>query len=706
MIRFLAAMAMMLYAASQALAVDVAVVDKAEHDISAFVGYAPDRIVVRFDAPTLRMLDRGAFGRGRTGIPLLDQVGERHGAVSIRAQFPGAGVKVYRGNLVDLSGWHKVKFAGKVDPLAVVEEYRKMPGVIDAQAVSIHTAYRTPNDGFYGYQWHLPRIQAPQAWDTQTGSRDVIVAVPDTGVRYFHKDLGGVNASYDNFTAIDGNMWINQAEKTGLPNVDDDGTGKVDDWIGWDFVENTTTGMEPLIYCYPGEDCATADNDPRDFNGHGTHVAGIVAAMGNNGYAVASVAGGWGNGTLEAAGNGVRVMPLRVGWSAVYVFFEVGLVAMDYAAEALVYAADHGARIASCSWGSEDAGGIGAAIDYFLASGGLIFKAAGNDSSETPDYMGSRADIINVAATDQSDCKADFSTYGSWVGISSPGVDIWSLYHVHDDPAGEYVATLDGTSMSSPLAAGVAALIWSGNPTWLAGQVKERLYGSADPIDALACNSSYAGKLGAGRVNAYKAVTGSTPPPGNAAPVAVNDSYGTNEDTALSVPAPGVLGNDTDADGNPLTALLVSGPSHGTLTLNTNGSFGYSPALNYNGPDSFTYKANDGTADSNPATVTITVNPVNDPPVAVNDSVTTRKNKSVRIKVVANDYDLDGAIDPATVTVLAQPANGAATANTNGTVTYTPNRSFTGGDSFDYTVKDNNGAVSNAATVTVTVTAR
>src|SRR5207244_2651758 len=95
------------------------------------------------------------------------------------------------------------------------------------------------------------------------------------------------------------------------------------------------------------------------------------------------------------------------------------------------------------------------------------------------------------------------------------------------------------------------------------------------------------------------------------APVAAGGSYVTNEDTALTVAAPGVLGNDTDIDSTTITAVLVAGPSHGTLTLNANGSLTYTPAANYNGPDSFTYKANDGALDSNVATVSITVHAVN-----------------------------------------------------------------------------------------------
>src|SRR5205814_1018358 len=109
----------------------------------------------------------------------------------------------------------------------------------------------------------------------------------------------------------------------------------------------------------------------------------------------------------------------------------------------------------------------------------------------------------------------------------------------------------------------------------------------------------------------------------NDAPAAAGDSYTTAEDTALTISAPGVLGNDTDVDGNTLTAVLVSGPAHGTLTLTAICSSTYTPAANYNGTDSFAYKANDGALNSNVATVSLTVTSVNDAPVAVNDSYST-----------------------------------------------------------------------------------
>ena len=189
------------------------------------------------------------------------------------------------------------------------------------------------------------------------------------------------------------------------------------------------------------------------------------------------------------------------------------------------------------------------------------------------------------------------------------------------------------------------------------------------------------------------------------APLAVNDSYNTNEDTALTVTAPGVLGNDTDADGNTLTAILVNGPAHGTLTLNANGSLSYTPAANYNGPDSFTYKANDGTADSNVATVAITVTAVNDAPLAVNDSYNTNEDTALTVAapgVLGNDTDADG--NSLTAILVNGPAHGTLTLNANGSLSYTPAANYNGPDSFTYKANDGT-ADSNVATVAITVTA-
>jgi VCBS repeat-containing protein/predicted outer membrane repeat protein len=184
----------------------------------------------------------------------------------------------------------------------------------------------------------------------------------------------------------------------------------------------------------------------------------------------------------------------------------------------------------------------------------------------------------------------------------------------------------------------------------------------------------------------------------NSAPVAVNNNYSTNEDTQLTVSAPGVLGNDTDTDGDPLTAVLNSSTTHGTLTFNSDGSFDYTPALNYNGSDSFTYHANDGALNSSIATVSITITPVNDAPVANSQSVTTAEDTLKAITLTATDVDGD----PLTWSIVTPPAHGALT-GTAPNLNYTPNLNYNGPDSFTFKVRD--GTVdSNIATVSITIT--
>ena len=191
----------------------------------------------------------------------------------------------------------------------------------------------------------------------------------------------------------------------------------------------------------------------------------------------------------------------------------------------------------------------------------------------------------------------------------------------------------------------------------------------------------------------------------NRPPVAVNDAYATAEDTALAVPAPGVLGNDTDPDANTLTAVLVTTTAHGTLALNANGSFTYTPAANYFGSDTFAYQANDGQAASNTATVTITVTPVNDAPVAVDDAYATAEDTALSVPapgVLGNDTDADG--NPLTAAVVASTTHGSLTLNADGSLSYTPAANWNGVDSFTYRASDGQ-ATSNTATVTITVNA-
>lgn len=189
----------------------------------------------------------------------------------------------------------------------------------------------------------------------------------------------------------------------------------------------------------------------------------------------------------------------------------------------------------------------------------------------------------------------------------------------------------------------------------------------------------------------------------NDAPVAADNTYAVNEDTTLSVAAPGVLGNDFDVEGSALTATRLTNPAHGSLSFSANGSFVYTPAANYNGPDSFTYRVSDGLLNSNVATVTINVAAVNDLPAPTADSYSTNRNQTLTIAapgVLVNDTDADG--DPMTALLGATPTNGSITLNANGSFTYVPALNFSGTDSFTYRVSDGTG-VSGFASVTITV---
>jgi VCBS repeat-containing protein len=190
----------------------------------------------------------------------------------------------------------------------------------------------------------------------------------------------------------------------------------------------------------------------------------------------------------------------------------------------------------------------------------------------------------------------------------------------------------------------------------------------------------------------------------NRPPVAADDNYVLGKNSALTVTVPGVLVNDTDLDGNALTAIMATSTTHGSLALNANGGFTYTPVSNYFGADSFTYRANDGVTDSAIATVTLTITNINRAPVAADDSYTLAKNSSLTVTapgVLSNDDDLDG--DPLTLTEITSTAHGIVTLNLDGSFTYTPSSNYFGADSFTYRLIDSS-ATSGVATVTLTIT--
>ncbi|UCC79338.1 MAG: S8 family serine peptidase [Candidatus Zixiibacteriota bacterium] len=422
------------------------------------VEYVPDAIVVAFSSDILPLNIRAERGTIITGKDAIDNLNWRFGVSGIEPLFPGADKRVAAG----LSGYYTITFDSRNDMISVLEAYDGLTEVEHVEPIGIHPIDYDPNDPQIGQQWAINKIEARGAWDISQGDSNSVVGIADTGVDWDHPDLAD-------------DIWLNEAEVNGLTGFDDDGNGYIDDYRGWDWVHGVNGA--------PGEDDMDPDNDPMDFDGHGTHCSGVAAAVTDNGVGIAGV------------GFDCHVMPLRVGWQDP---FGQGYIRMDFAAQAFYYATDNGAGSINCSWGSSNSGGLGAAASYATNNGVIVVSSAGNDNNQNPSYLGGRPDVVAVASTDQNDFKSSFSNYGTWVDISAPGTAIYSTYF------NDAYTILDGTSMSAPHVAGLAALIWASEPGLTDLEVITRILSTADNIDSL--NPNYSGLLGAGRINAYAAL--------------------------------------------------------------------------------------------------------------------------------------------------------------------------------------------------------
>jgi thermitase len=354
---------------------------------------------------------------------------------------------------VDLINAHLIQLDPSAEVGALSEVLTALPGVESVEPNYLYFAVVEPNDTRYSEQWAWSKMQAPAAWDILESSPAVVVAVIDTGVDYAHEDLAA-------------NMWENESEIPGN-GIDDDGNGITDDVHGANFVPDQATG------------------DPMDDHSHGTHVAGTIGAVTNNGTGVAGT-------TWQT-----RIMALK--------FLDAnGSGSVFNAIRAIEYAITNGAHIMSNSWGGygrsqalEDA--IGAARD----AGILFVAAACNDNrnnDQQPCYPASYdvANVLAVMASDQQDQKAGFSNYGSTsVDIAAPGVQILST--VLDDGYDSF----GGTSMAAPHVSGAAALVKGQNSSWQAPELKQRIMESADQIAALNGLS-----VTGGRLNLFRALGG------------------------------------------------------------------------------------------------------------------------------------------------------------------------------------------------------
>ncbi len=427
------------------------------------------------------------------------------GAVSVSRTFPYCGRFEERTKAEGLHLWYDVTFNPDIPVTKASTDLANLKGIIYVEKrQTVRPA--NFNDPFLSRQWHyintgsLPNsragadINVAEAWKYYTtGDKKVIVSVVDGGIDYAHEDLAG-------------NIWMNTAEFYGVKGYDDDGNGYKDDIYGFNFVS-----MASLIV-------------PHD---HGTHVAGTIGAMNNNGKGVCGVAGG------DETHGGVRLMSCQifVGEDNEYADQNAN------SAEAIKYGADNGAVISQNSWGYKGAEAIGesdkAAIDYFIKyagidengnqtgpmKGGIVIFAAGNDESEKA-YPASYGPVLSVAAIAPDYTLAYYSNYGSWVDLSAPGGSVYySNGTIYSTLPNNSYGTMQGTSMACPHVSGVAALIVSkyGGPGFTPDMLEARIKNSAVNIDSY--NKAYAQKMGVGLVNAYGALAAwsTTPPekPGN-----------------------------------------------------------------------------------------------------------------------------------------------------------------------------------------------
>ena len=378
-----------------------------------------------------------------------------------------------------------LKMPKNADVNKAIRDFNNNPNVEYAEPNYIVQTALMPNDPDFSKLYGLHNtgqtggtadadIDAPEAWDLQTGSNNVVIAVIDTGVDYTHEDLSA-------------NIWTNPKE---VPNngIDDDANGFIDDVRGWDFYNN--------------------DNDPFDDHGHGTHVSGTIGGVGNNGIGVAGV--NW----------NVKIMPLKFLGAS-------GSGTTAGAISSVQYATLMGVHVMSNSWGG---GGFSQALKDVISAAndaGILFvAAAGNSNSNndvTPHYPSSYdvPNVVAVAATDHNDLRASFSNYGaSSVHLGAPGVNTYSTV-----PTGACslcslsgYLSLSGTSMATPHVSGVAGLIKSQFPSLTSDGIKARLLGGVDLISSMDGIT-----VTGGRLNVINALETDTTPPS-----AVTDLKATN----------------------------------------------------------------------------------------------------------------------------------------------------------------------------------
>lgn len=370
-------------------------------------------------------------------LPGMQELASRYQITKIRQPFFAAKESA------ELLLTYELQFDDIAGTASLIRDLERMSSVQFAERVPLNKPALTPNDPSYGSQWGLSVIGAASAWNYFSTGATKVIAIVDDAIARTHNDLSP-------------NLWVNPGE---IPNnnIDDDNNGYVDDVNGYDVGSNDNN-----------------PNPPSNSYDHGTHVAGIASAATNNGTGVASI------------GFSCKLMCVKATNTP-------GLVTHGY--EGIVYAAASGAHIINCSWGGSSSSSTGqSVINYANSRGCIVVAAAGNDNVNYQFYPAAFNGVIAVAATNSNDTKASFSNYGSWIDISAPGNNIYST------TVGNTYGNKSGTSMASPMVAGLLGLMWSYNPGMTKTDVVNCLLNNATNIHPQ--NPGYINMLGAGRINA------------------------------------------------------------------------------------------------------------------------------------------------------------------------------------------------------------
>lgn len=424
--------------------------------------YITDRIIITTITGTEPLLiNQTISGVAYTGNEQIDLLCQDNNVIKIEMWYPKPVRNESLRSLIERM--YVFYLSPEKDVMDVKDSFLDNKDIEYSDPWLIDRLFYTPNDPAVGSQWHISKTDCYGAWDLVRGdtTTHIIIGIDDTGVYYNHPDLQG-------------NMWINGPEDlngngifdtSDINGQDEDGNGYPDDVVGWDF------GM--------------GDNNPNENSPtHGTHVAGCASETTDN--------------LIAGAGPGfnAKIMALKI--TNAY-----GQLTHGY--PAMIYAIDNGVDIINCSWGNYYYNpSYQNIINYVYNNGGLVVAATGNDNTSSVGYPAGYNYVLSVSSTDQDDEKSYFSNYGSWVDVSAPGESIYSTW------AQSSYSYLQGTSMSSPIVAGIAALIRAQNPYYSPERLTNIIKNTADNIDSL--NPGYEGLLGTGRVNAYSAVGASNYP--------------------------------------------------------------------------------------------------------------------------------------------------------------------------------------------------